>query len=183
MEPKILEYEGKRYAFVYDNEGDECQRCALRYKCQNQPGTLCKDKLRLTYEEIHHHRLEELKDGSLTEQKMFDEYQERTKTAGERANDIAWCLVILLAAQLIGGKTYSNFFVACAGGLLYMLLSALQAVWQGAAMWWFKNHHADEVPTDYPEWIGAPALVFFYTKMAVIAVAVVYIAYSFLMLL
>ena len=64
-----------------------------------------------------------------------------------------------------------------------MLLSALQAVWQGAAIWWFKNHHADDFPTDYPEWIGGTAWVFFYTKMAVIAAAVVYIAYSFLMLL
>ena len=183
MKQKILEYEGKRYAVVSDCEGDECQRCALREKCKSQPGTLCKDKLGLTYVETHQHRFEELTDDVLTEQKMCDEYQERTKTAGERAIDIALCLVILLAAQLIGGKTYSNFFVACAGGLLYMLLSALQAVWQGAAMWWFKNHHADDFPTDYPEWIGGTAWVFFYTKMAVITAAVVYIVYSFLMLL
>ena len=183
MKPKILEYEGKRYAFVGDNNGNECSRCALSDKCYNQAGAICQDKLGLTYVETHQHRFEELTDDVLTEQKMCDEYQERTKTAVDRANDIAWCLVILLAAQLIGGKTYSNFFVACAGGLLYMLLSALQAVWQGAAMWWFKNHHADDFPTDYPEWIGGTAWVFFYTKMAVITAAVVYIVYSFLMLL
>ena len=183
MKQKIFEFEGKKYALVIDNKEGECERCALREKCNNQPGTLCQDEVGLTYEATIHHRFEELEDKSLTEQKMFDEYQERTKTAGDRANDIAWCLVILLAAQLIGGKTYSNFFVACAGGLLYMLLSALQAVWQGATIWWFKNHHADEVPTDYPEWIGGTAWVFYYLKMAVIAAAVVYIVYSFLMLL
>ena len=183
MEPKIVEYEGKKYALVSDHEGNECDRCALRDKCHEKSGLLCQDVMGFTDEEAIHHRLEELKDESLTEQKMQDEYQERTKTAGERANDIAWCLVILLAAQLIGCKTYSNFFVACAGGLLYMLLSALQAVWQGAAIWWFKNHHVDEVPTDYPGWIGGTAWVFFYTKMTVIVAAVVYITYSFLMLL
>lgn len=182
MKPKILEYEGKKYAFVSDYEGDECQRCALREKCKSQPGAICKDELELTNREVFHRRFEELENEPLTEQKMHDEYQERTKTATDRANDIAYCLVILLASQLIGGKTYSNFFVACAGGLLYMLLSALQAVWQGASMWWFKNHHADEVPTDYPKWIGGPAWVFFYLKMAVITVAVAYIAYSFLRL-
>jgi hypothetical protein len=50
-------------------------------------------------------------------------------------------------------------------------------------MWWFKNHHSADFPTDYPEWIGGTAWVFFYLKMAVIAVAVAYIVYSFLMLL
>ena len=183
MKEKIVEYEGKKYALVIDDNGDECGRCALRDKCSNQPGPICQDEMGFTYEDTIHHRLEILEDDVLTEQKMFDEYQERTETAGDRANDIAWCLVILLAAQLIGGKTYSNFFVACAGGLLYMLLSALQAVWQGAAIWWFKNHHANKVPTDYHEWIGGTACVFFYTKMAVITAAVVYIAYSFLRLL
>lgn len=146
MEPKIIENEGKKYVLVIDNEKGECSRCALREKCNKLPeGTLCQDEVGLAYEETIHHRFEELEDDPLTEQKMYDKYQERTKTAGDRANDIAWCLVILLAAQLIGGKTYSNFFVACAGGLLYMLLSALQAVWQGAAIWWFKNHHADDM--------------------------------------
>ena len=183
MKQKILEYEGKKYALVSENKEGECERCALRDKCQDYPGLICQNVMGLTYEETAYHILAEVTDDTLTEQKMYDEYQERTKTAGDRANDIAWCLVILLAAQLIGGKTYSNFFVACAGGLLYMLLSALQAVWQGAAIWWFKNHHADEVPTDYPEWIGGVAWALYYLKMAVIAASVVYIAYSFLMLL
>lgn len=183
MKQKIVEYEGNKYVLVSDTAGDECERCALWDKCHDKQVLICQDDMGLTYEETSYHRLEELKDEPLTEQKMYDEYQERTNTSGDRANDIAWCLVILLAAQLIGGKTYSNFFVACAGGLLYMLLSALQAVWQGSAIWWFKNHHADEAPTDYPEWIGGTAWVFYYLKMAVIAAAVVYIAYSFLMLL
>ena len=184
MKQKIVEYEGKKYALVSDNKGDECDRCALRDKCNYNSGHLiCQDDMGLSSEETIDHRLEELEGDPLTEQKMYDESQERTKTAGDRANDIAWCLVILLAATLIGGHTYSNFFIACAGGLLYMLLSALQAVWQGVAIWWFKNHHSDEVPTDYPEWIGGTAWVFYYLKMAVITAAVVYLAYSFLMLL
>ena len=183
MEQKIVEYKGKKYALVIDNEEGECSRCALRDKCYYHQGTLCQDEVGLTYEETVHHRFEELKDESLTEQKMRDDYQERSKKAGDRANEIAWCLVILLAAQLIGGHTYSNFFVACAGGLLYMLLSALQAVWQGATIWWFKNHYSDELPTDYPEWIGGTAWVLYYLKMAVITAACIYIAYSFLRLI
>lgn len=87
MKPKILEYEGKKYALVRDNEERECSRCALREKCHNQPGALCRDKMGLTGEEFLHHRLEALEDELLTEQKMCDEYQERTKTAGDRAND------------------------------------------------------------------------------------------------
>jgi hypothetical protein len=180
MNKRIIEYQGKKYVLVSDTEGNECARCALNIVCGNGD-PVCHQFF--TEDEAADHRLVEVIDDVLTEQKMYDDYQERTKTAGDRANDIAWCLVILLAAQLIGGKTYSNFFVACAGGLLYMLLSALQAAWQGAAIWWFKNHHADEVPTDYPEWIGGPAWVLYYLKMAVIAAAVVHIAYSFLMLL
>ena len=176
---KIVEYGGKRYALVIDNEEGECSRCALRDKCNDLQGTLCQDEVGLTYEETVHHRFEELKDDSLTEQKI----QEHTKTASDRANEIAWCLVILLAAQLIGGKMYNNFFVACAGGLICMLLSALQAAWHGAAIWWFKNHHADEETTDYPAWIGGPTWGLYYLKMAVITASVVYIAYSFLRLL
>ena len=182
MKQKIVEYEGKKYALVSDNEVRECERCALLDKCHDKVNPICEYEMGFTSDEVFKHRLELVSD-PLTEQKMYDESQERTKTAGDRANDIAWCLVILLAATLIGGHTYSNFFIACAGGLLYMLLSALQAVWQGAAIWWFKNHHADEVPTDYTEWIGGTAWVFYYLKMAVITAAVVYIAYSFLMLL
>ena len=181
MNKRIIEYQGKKYALVSDTEENECERCALREACHEDKDLICKQFF--TDDEVTNHILVEVTDDMLTEQKMYDEYQERTKTAGDRANDIAWRLVILLAAQLIGGKTYSNFFVACAGGLLYMLLSALQAVWQGAAIWWFKNHHADDFPTDYPEWIGGTAWVFFYTKMAVLAAACIYIAYSFLRLL
>lgn len=181
MNKRIIVYQGRKYALVPDTKDNECERCALRYACHEDSDIICGQFF--TDDEVINHRLAEVIDDVLTEQKMHDEYQERTKTAGDRANDIAWSLVILLAAQLIGGHTYSNFFVACAGGLLYMLLSALQSVWQGATIWWFKNHHADELPTDYPEWIGGTAWVFFYTKMAVIAAAVVYIAYSFLRLL
>lgn len=181
MSKRIIEYQGKKYALVSDTEGDECDRCALRGVCNEDGDLICKQFF--TDDEVTNHRLMEVTDDMLTEQKMCDEAQERIKTAVDRANEVAWCLVILLAAQLIGGHTYDIFFVACAGGLLYMLLSALQALWQGATIWWFKNHHADEVPTDYPEWIGGTAWVFYYLKMAVISASVVYIVCSFLRLL
>ena len=181
MSKRIIEYQGKKYALVSDTEGDECDRCALREVCHGDSALICKQFF--TDDEVTNHRLMEVTDDMLTEQKMCDEAQERIKTAVDRANEIAWCMVILLAAQLIGGHTYDIFFVACAGALLYMLLSALQAVWQGATIWWFKNHHADDFPTDYPEWIGGTAWVLYYLKMAVITASVVYIAYSFLRLL
>lgn len=61
MEPKILEYEGKKYALVIDNREDECSRCALQEKCNELPeGTLCKDEIGLTDEEGTHHRFEEI---------------------------------------------------------------------------------------------------------------------------
>lgn len=182
MSKRIIEYHGKKYALVSDTEENECDRCALREACHEDSDLICKQFF--TDDEVTDHRLVEVTDDMLTEQKMSDEAQEPViKTAVDRANDIAYCLVILLAATLIGGHTYDIFFVACAGALLYMLLSALQALWQGATIWWFKNHHSDEVPTDYPEWIGGTAWVFYYLKMAVITASVVYIAYSFLRLL
>lgn len=66
MEPKIIEYGGKKYALVIDNEEGECSRCVLREKCNKLPeGTLCQDEVGPAYEDTDHHRFEELKDEPL----------------------------------------------------------------------------------------------------------------------
>lgn len=38
MKPKIVEYEGKKYALVIDKEENECSRCALQDKCYDHQG-------------------------------------------------------------------------------------------------------------------------------------------------
>mgnify|MGYP000650078339 CR=1 FL=1 len=138
MSKRIIEYQGKKYALVSDKEENECDRCALREVCHEDSDLICKQFF--TDDEVTNHRLVEVTDDVLTEQKMYDEYQERTKTAGDRANDIAWCLVILLAAQLIGGKTYSNFFVALSAISIRFPIECQTISFTSASRQYFLQH-------------------------------------------
>ena len=177
MKPKIVEYEGKKYALVIDNEEGECSRCALRDKCNDNQGTLCQDEVGLTYEETVHHRFEELKDESLTEQKI----QEHTKTANDRGDQLAWAFIVLLAGMMIGNHGYLECYVGAACGLAYLLLSMIQSAWQTIAIWIVKNRIKRDNLTieDYPEWVGGWAWVFWYTKIGLLTIGTIYVVYRF----
>ena len=120
-------------------------------------------------------------DQPLTEQAAYDEYQERSKTSGERAEQLAWAMIALLTGQLIGGSKYAEFYVLGGASLLYLLLSAMQSVWQSVAIWLVKCRikRTGIVLNDYPDWIGFGAWVFYWLKMIIIALAAIYGASHF----
>lgn len=111
----------------------------------------------------------------MKKKEINDFYQERSKTAGERASELAWAMIAILCCALIGNKLITSFVVSGTLSLVYFLLSALQAVWQAVTAWIFKNHIDDsEEVLDYPNWVGGGAWVFYYLKMIAITVAVIY---------
>ena len=91
----------------------------------------------------------------LTDQKAYDDYQEREP------------------------------FVMAAGGICYMLLSALQALWQTVTFWIIKNRIKRDglLIDDYPQWVGGGAWVFYYIKMAVITATATYAFWHFIVLI
>ena len=118
----------------------------------------------------------------LTEQVAYDEYQKRSKTSGEHAEQLAWAMIVLLAGQLIGGSTYAEFYVLGGAALLYMLLSTMQSVWQSVTIWLVKCRikRTGILLSDYPDWVGFGAWVFYWLKMIVIAIATIYGASHFI---
>ena len=63
-------------------------------------------------------KMEMSADQPLTEQAAYDEYQERSKTSGDRAEQLAWAMIVLLAGQLIGGSKYAEFYVLGGAALI-----------------------------------------------------------------
>jgi hypothetical protein len=112
----------------------------------------------------------------LTEQAAYDEYQNRSKTSGDRADQLAWAMIALLAGQLIGGSKYAEFYVLGGAALLYLLLSTMQYVWQSVTIWLVKCRikRTGIRLSDYPDWVGFGAWVFYWLKMIIIALATIY---------
>lgn len=120
-------------------------------------------------------------DDVLTEQRAYNDYQERSKTAGDRAESLAWMMGALLFGQLVGGSKFAEFYVLGAAALLYLLLSAMQSVWQSVAFWIIKCRikRTGVTLNDYPNWVGFGAWVFYWLKMIIIALGAIYGAYRF----
>lgn len=121
-------------------------------------------------------------DQPLTEQAAYDEYQERSKTAGDRAEQLAWAMIALLAGQLIGGSKYAEFYVLGGAALLYLLLSTMQSVWQSVTIWLVKCRikRTGIRLNDYPGWVGFGAWMLYWLKMIIIAIAAIYGASHFI---
>lgn len=115
-------------------------------------------------------------DDVLTEEKVYDYYQERSTTAGERADQLAWMFIVMMTGGLISGHAFQAFSVCASLAAVYMLLSVAQAVWQTFTSWLFMNRlkKMDVAPDDYPSWVGVGAWLFFWAKMITIASAVIY---------
>jgi hypothetical protein len=120
-------------------------------------------------------------DQPLTEQAAYDEYQERSKVSGDRAEQLAWAMIVLLAGQLIGGSKYAEFYVLGGAALLYLLLSAMQSVWQSVTIWLVKCRikRTGIQLNGYPNWVGFGAWVFYWLKMIIIAIGAIYGASHF----
>ena len=127
-------------------------------------------------------KMEMSSDQPLTEQAAYDEYQERSKTSGDRAEQLAWAMIVLLAGQLIGGSKYAEFYVLGGAALLYLLLSAMQSVWQSVTIWLVKCRikRTGIKLNDYPDWVGFGAWVFYWLKMIIIALGAIYGASHFI---
>jgi len=121
-------------------------------------------------------------DQPLTEQAAYDAYQERSKVSGDRAEQLAWAMIALLTGQLIGGSKYAEFYVLGGAALLYLLLSAMQSVWQSVTIWLVKCSikRTGIQLNDYPGWVGFGAWVFYWLKMIIIAIAAIYGASHFI---
>jgi hypothetical protein len=180
--PDTREYEGRRYRLVTDDDnGNECKRCPLHDKCIGEDTNLCEDLF--GEGNCIGKRLEDVTD-LLTERQAYDDYQERTAKSGDRADQLAWAIVALLAAQLIGGSKYGEMYVMAAGALAYLLLHTLQSAWQGLAIWIVKQRISrGQRLTDYPSWVGGTAWVLYALKLCALTAAALYGIVHFLRLL
>ena len=118
----------------------------------------------------------------VTESKVNDYYQERSVTAGSRADQLAWMFVLMMTGGLISGHAYETFSVCAALSAIYLFFSIMQAVWQTFTSWIFKQciKRAEVMPDDYPWWVGSGAWLFFWLKMLSISSAAIYFAYAVL---
>ena len=123
--------------------------------------------------------------GSITEDSVYDYYQERSQTAGDRGNMLAWAFICTMFAQLIGSKYFREPYVLAAGGIAYLMLSTMQAWWQTVALWIIKCRIKSKNLriNDYPDWVGGGAWVFYWLKMIVITLTSIYAIVKFIALL
>lgn len=174
MSNKIYTYEGKKYIFVEDMEVNECDRCALQQKCHNNNGLICRDVIGIDSDDVINHRFEELPEDIVTEDKAYEDYQERRSNSNNRGEQLAWAYIVLLAAQLISNHSFIEFYVGAACGLLYLLLSMLQATRAERSHLDIKR---DDIKiNDYPDWVGGWAWVFYYAKIILLTVGTCYVA-------
>lgn len=117
---------------------------------------------------------------ALTSDKVYDFYQERSVTAGSRADQLAWMFVIMMTGGLVSGHAFQTFSVCAALSAIYLLLSVIQAVWQTFTAWLFMRqiNRTDVKPSDYPSWVGGGAWLFFWLKMITISTAVWYFVHA-----
>ena len=174
--------DGKKYEIregKYSNAMEACADCALHDKC-NAIGddTLC-HPLGMQDENTSNFQLAD-EDCELTEEKVYDFYQERSVTAGNRADQLAWMFILMMTGGLISGHAFQAFSVCATLSAIYMLLSVMQAVWQTFTSWLFMKQirKADVMPSDYPAWVGCGAWLFFWLKMINISAAVCYFVYA-----
>lgn len=176
---------GKKYVYTASkckNVTEVCKNCDLKDKCTElDTETLC-GVMEVETDNTGNFKLDEDKKQILTEQAAYDEYQERSKTSGDRAEQLAWAMIVLLAGQLIGGSKYAEFYVLGGAALLYLLLSSMQSVWQSVTIWLIKCRikRTSIRLNDYPDWVRFGAWVFYWLKMIVIAIAAVYGAIHFI---
>ena len=174
--------DGKKYEFregKYSNAMEACADCALHDKCNAiDDDTLChplgvQDEITSNFQLVN-------EDSELTEEKVYDYYQEQSVTAGSRADQLAWMFILMMTGGLISGHAFQTFSVCAALSAIYMLLSVMQAVWQTFTAWLFMRQlrKTDVMPDDYPAWVGCGAWLFFWLKMISISAAVFYFVHA-----
>ena len=176
MKKDEITINGRRYALIEGfDSNDPCEHCALKKECLDAEYYYCKNFV------SHKTPLEDVTE-TVTEEQVYDYYQERSVKAGERADQLAWMFIVMMTGGLISGHAFQTFSICAMLAAIYMLLSVVQAVWQTFTSWLFKNiiHRTGEMPEDYPSWVGGGAWFFFWAKMITIASAVIYFAKAIL---
>lgn len=178
--------DGKKYVITKTKAGaDACKFCAIEKKCKETPEmTLC-GKMGVADDEyfrLADENGEASAEYGLTEKAAHDDYQKRSRVSGERAETLAWAMIVLLAAQLIGGLKYAEFYVFGGAALLYMLLSAMQSVYQTLTIWIVKCRikRTGTALSDYPYYVRVGAWLFYWLKMLIITAGAVYGASHFI---
>ena len=193
MKEEIKEFafiiNGKKYEYLKSKHGNvtkTCGECALNEKCKDyEDGIICA-AFGLETDSCSNFQLTEdatlLKEPEyITEQKAHETYQERSQAANDRGEQLAWAFIVMLTGMLIANRGFLEFYVGAACGLAYLLLSMLQATWQTIAIWIIKNRikmHNLKIE-DYPQWVGGWAWVFYYLKIALLAIGTIYVASRF----
>jgi len=129
----------------------------------------------------------------VNEEKANRLYLKKSGVASDKADQLAWMFVLMMAACLISGHIYRTFLVSAMLSCVYMLLGVIQCVWQAVAAWIFKQQIKRERakhpeitdkeypwPKDYPNYMGGGAWVFYYAKMITITAAVCFFVYGLL---
>lgn len=177
--------DGKRYE--YRKSKDEykiCENCALQKMCNDyEDGIICGalgvDLVPSNFQLVGNTTPAEPQ--TVTEEKAYDDYQERSTTANDRGEQLAWAFIVMLTGMLIANRGFLEFYVGAACGLAYLLLSMIQSAWQTVAIWLVKNRIKRDNLTidDYPEWVGGWAWVFWYLKIGLLTIGTIYVAYRF----
>ena len=184
--------DGKKYEYLkskHDGATKTCEDCALREMCKDyEDGIIC-GALGIDSDSSSNFQLvgdaTPAEPQTVTEEQSYKDYQERSQTAGDRGNMLAWAFVCTMFAQLIGSKYFREPYVLAAGGIAYLMLSTMQAWWQTVALWIIKCRIKSKNLriNDYPDWVGGGAWVFYWLKMIVITVTSIYAIVKFIALL
>jgi len=180
--------DGKKYEYLkskHDGATKTYEDCALREMCKDyEDGIIC-GALGVDSDSSSNFQLvgdvTQAEPQTITEEKAYDDYQERSNTANDRGEQLAWAFIVLLAGMMIGNHGYLEYYVGAACGLAYLLLSMIQSAWQTIAIWIIKNRIKRDNLTieDYPEWVGGWAWAFWYLKVGLLTIGTIYVAYRF----
>lgn len=111
----------------------------------------------------------------MTVEEVQQEYYDRSVKANEVGNQVAWMLLIVLAAILVSGKIYREILWTGAFAVLAMWLGVMQRLWQAWTVWLFKSKMERLIiynPHHYPRYIRNGAWAIYWLKMAALTAAV-----------
>ncbi len=117
----------------------------------------------------------------MTIEEVQQEYFDKSEKANEVGNQVAWMLLLVLAALLVSGKIYMEILLAGAFAVVAMWLGVIQRLWQSWTVWQFKRKmECLKVynPHDYPRYIRNGKWVIYWLKMAALTAAVWCFAYG-----
>ena len=111
----------------------------------------------------------------MTIEEVQQEYFDKSEKANEVGNQVAWMLLLVLAALLVSGKIYREILLAGAFAVVAMWLGVIQRLWQAWTIWLFKRKMESlkvYKPNIYPCYIRNGTWVIYWLKMVALTAAV-----------